>query len=72
MILLPVSEAVWRLLTEQLDVLAGVRSVTLYYRSVKDKLAAEVMTLDVNGLIARVEVHYRDGNGQATDGIGER
>ncbi len=47
---------------ELLDVLVGVKSVTLYYRSVKAKLAAEVMNLNGNGLIARAEVHYRAGD----------
>ncbi|MBA2252904.1 MAG: nuclear transport factor 2 family protein [Nitrospirales bacterium] len=46
---------------ELLDVLTGMRSVTIYYRSVKDKVAAEVMSLNADGLIACVEVHYRDG-----------
>lgn len=50
---------------ELLDVLTGVRSVTLYYRSVKDKVAAETMSLNAEGLVARVECHYRDGNRQA-------
>jgi hypothetical protein len=27
-----------------------------------DKLAAEVLSLTADGLIARVEVHYRDGD----------
>lgn len=57
---------------ELLDVLTGVSSVTLYYRSVKDKLAAEVMRLNADGLIARVEVHYRDGDKQIADSKGMR
>jgi hypothetical protein len=40
--------------------------VTVYYRSVKDKVAAEVMRLNADGLIARVDVHYRDGEKQTT------
>lgn len=52
---------------ELLAVLTGVSSVTLCYRSVKDKLATEVMTLNADGLIARVQVHYRDGDSQTTD-----
>lgn len=47
---------------ELLDVLTGMDSVTLYYRSINDKVAAEVMSLNADGLIARVEVHYRDGH----------
>ena len=50
---------------EFLDVLAGVRSVTLYYRSVNDKLAAEMMSLNAEGLIACAECHYRDGERRA-------
>lgn len=38
----------------------------MYYRSVKDKVAAEVMRLNAGGLIARVDVHYRDGEKQTT------
>ncbi|HKN85769.1 MAG TPA: nuclear transport factor 2 family protein [Nitrospiraceae bacterium] len=53
-----------------LDVLTGVRSVTLYYRSVHDKVAAETMSLNDDGLIARVECHYRDGDKQAADSKG--
>ena len=52
---------------ELLDVLTGMTSVTVYYRSVKDKVAAEVMILNADGLIACVEVHYRDGDRQTTD-----
>ena len=53
-----------------LDVLTGVRSVTLYYRSVHDKVAAETMSLNDDGLIARVECHYWDGDKQAADSKG--
>lgn len=45
---------------ELLDVLVGVGSVTLYYRSVKERLAAEVMHVNDHGLIDRVDVHYRE------------
>jgi hypothetical protein len=54
----------------RLDVLTGMSSMTVYYRSVKDKVAAEVMSLNVNGLIARVEGHYRAGDRQTTDSRG--
>ncbi|MER3424530.1 MAG: nuclear transport factor 2 family protein [Nitrospiraceae bacterium] len=47
---------------ELLDVLAGVNSVTLYHRSVNGKLAAEVMAVDAQGMIAEVRAHYRDGD----------
>jgi uncharacterized protein (TIGR02246 family) len=39
-------------------VLVGVDSVTLYYRSVSNRLAAEVMVLDADGRVARVLAHY--------------
>jgi ketosteroid isomerase-like protein len=41
-----------------LQVLTGVSSVTLYYRSVKDLSAAEVMRLDNSGKVVRVDAHY--------------
>jgi hypothetical protein len=47
---------------ELIDVLTGVASVTLYYRSVNGKLAAEVMHLNTDGLIVRVDVHYRESD----------
>jgi len=43
---------------ELLQVLAGVDSVTLYYRSVGNRLAAEVMELDAQGQVVRVLAHY--------------
>ncbi len=43
---------------ELLDVASGVDSVTLYYRSVMDKRAMEVMFFDEDGRIARVVAHY--------------
>jgi len=45
---------------EPLDALVGVDSVTLYYVSVGRRLAAEVMTLDPDGLVVRVLAHYRE------------
>jgi len=41
-----------------IQVLTGVDSVTVYYRSVKEMLAAEVMVLNSNGEIVRVMAHY--------------
>ena len=38
--------------------LAGVHSVTLYYRSVNNLLAAEVMVFDSDGRISSVLAHY--------------
>jgi len=43
---------------ESMRVLSGVDSVVLYYRSVKDLTAAEVMAFDDRGLIVRVQAHY--------------
>jgi hypothetical protein len=43
---------------ELLEVLWGVDSVTLYYRSVRGLLAAEVMCLGPDGRVGRVLAHY--------------
>jgi ketosteroid isomerase-like protein len=43
---------------ELLQVLVGVQSVTVYYRSVGNRLAAEVMELDTQGQVVRVLAHY--------------
>ena len=45
---------------ELLQLLIGVNSVTLYYRSVKDLLAAEVMILNSQHQVVKVIVHYSD------------
>jgi ketosteroid isomerase-like protein len=45
---------------EPLDLHVGVDSVTLTYISVEERRAAEVMTLDSNGRVVRVQAHYRD------------
>lgn len=45
-----------------LRVLAGVDSVTLYYRSVNGLYAAETMQLGPDGLVTRVLAHYADGD----------
>ena len=39
-------------------IFAGVRSVTVYYESVNDLMAAEVMELDDERTITRVLAHY--------------
>ncbi len=44
---------------ELLDVCEGVNSIAVYYKSVMDKLAIEVMGFDVDGKVERVVVHYR-------------
>jgi hypothetical protein len=43
---------------ELMQVLEGVSSVTLYYKSVKGLMSAEVMFLNEKGLIQRVAAHY--------------
>lgn len=43
---------------ELLNVLIGVSSITLYYRSVKNLLAAEVMYFDDTGKVTKVLAHY--------------
>ena len=44
---------------ELLDVCEGVNSIAVYYRSVMDKLAIELMEFDAEGKVERVVVHYR-------------
>jgi hypothetical protein len=41
-----------------LHVVTGVNSLTLIYKSVNNLLAAEVMELNREGLIQRVQAHY--------------
>ncbi len=43
---------------ELFQVLCGVESLTLYYRSVKNLLAAEVMEFHASGKVRRVLAHY--------------
>ncbi len=43
---------------ELIEILEGVNSVTLYYHSVKNLMAAEVMVLNEKGKISRVLAHY--------------
>ena len=43
---------------ELLDVCTGVNSIAVYYKSVMDKLAIEVMEFDDAGRVERVVVHY--------------
>ena len=42
------------------NVLTGVRSVTLYYRSVNDLLSAEVMVFNEQNQVITVYAHYAD------------
>jgi hypothetical protein len=44
---------------EVLHILTGVDSITILYRSLhRGRLGAEVMTLNEEGLVAKVSVHY--------------
>jgi len=43
---------------ELINVLVGVESVTVYYRSVGSMLAAEVMHFDESGKVAKATAHY--------------
>jgi hypothetical protein len=45
---------------ELIQVLAGVNSVLIYYRSVNQLLAAEFMVLDADGFVNRVVAHYSE------------
>lgn len=45
---------------ELLDVAVGIDSVALYYKSVLNKLAIEVMFLDENAKVVKVIAHYTD------------
>jgi hypothetical protein len=41
-----------------IQILTGIDSLLLYYRSVNGMLAAEMMTVNAEGLIQLVRVHY--------------
>lgn len=45
---------------ELVDVTSGVDSVALYYKSVMNKIAIEVMFFDHNGLVNKMIAHYTD------------
>jgi ketosteroid isomerase-like protein len=45
---------------ELVDVTSGVDSVALYYKSVMNKMAIEVMFFDENGLVKKMIAHYTD------------
>lgn len=44
---------------EPYHVLEGVNSIVIYYKSVGDKLAAEMMTLNEEGKVTEVRAHYK-------------
>lgn len=43
---------------ETREILVGVNSLSYYYRTVKELLAAEFMEVDRKGLIIKVNAHY--------------
>jgi ketosteroid isomerase-like protein len=45
---------------ELIDVTSGADSVALYYKSIMDKRAIEVMFFDQNGLVNKMIAHYTD------------
>jgi len=45
---------------ELIDVTSGVNSVALYYQSIMDKKAVEVMFFNENGLVNKMIAHYTD------------
>ncbi|TDW51491.1 SnoaL-like protein [Flavobacterium sp. 270] len=45
---------------ELIDVTSGVNSVALYYKSIMDKKAVEVMFFNENGLVNKMIAHYTD------------
>lgn len=44
---------------ELYHVLEGVRSVVLYYKSVNNRLSAEMMVLNEEGKVVEVRAHYK-------------
>ncbi|KRD10474.1 hypothetical protein ASE21_12300 [Flavobacterium sp. Root901] len=48
------------LMFELIDVTSGVNSVALYYKSIMNKKAVEVMFFDENGLVNKMIAHYTD------------
>ncbi|WP_268846682.1 nuclear transport factor 2 family protein [Flavobacterium aestivum] len=45
---------------ELVDVTSGVNSVALYYKSIMNKMAIEIMFFDKNGLVNKMIAHYAD------------
>lgn len=41
-------------------VLEGVGSVVLYYKSINNRLSAEMMVLDAHGKVKEVRAHYKE------------
>lgn len=47
---------------ELLDVLASRNSLVIYYKSVMDKMAAELFVFDESGKVVKSIAHYRDAS----------
>ena len=45
---------------ELIEVTSGIDSVALYYKSVMNKMAVEVMFFNENGLVNKMIAHYTD------------
>lgn len=45
---------------ELIDITSGVNSVALYYKSIMDKKAVEVMFFNEEGLVNKMIAHYTD------------
>lgn len=43
---------------EVLEILTGVDSIVIYYKSVQDRLAAESITINAQGLVTVSKAHY--------------
>lgn len=44
---------------ELYHILEGVNSIVLYYKSINDKLSAELMVINEKGLVVEVRAHYK-------------
>ncbi|MET3875711.1 nuclear transport factor 2 family protein [Chitinophaga sp. OAE865] len=44
---------------ELYHILEGVNSIVLYYKSINDKLSAELMVINEKGLVIEVRAHYK-------------
>lgn len=45
---------------ELIEVASGVESVSLYYKSIRNKMAVEIMFFNDKGLVNRMIAHYSD------------
>lgn len=44
---------------ELYHILEGVNSIVLYYKSINNKLSAEMMVINEKGLVSEVRAHYK-------------